>query len=175
MLGIQHPNYPCMQQTATSSLPRAHLTADRSRTCICCYSYRSVRCPIPSLPRFHPRARGVGGSAPAPRGDSAGRAPSPRRCSAPRPGPAHVTTPEKWVKGRAAAAPRRPTTARPAAGAAPPRAAGTPDLSRLFCAGREGAANAKQKFPKRRTASNERRKVHLKARRKKAVYLVCAT
>lgn len=93
MLGIQHPDYPCMQRTATSSLPRAHLTAYRSRTCICCYLHRSVRCSISSLPEFHPRARGVSGSAPAPRGDSAGRAPSRRRCSAPRPTPGLLTWP----------------------------------------------------------------------------------
>lgn len=132
MLRIQRSDYPCMQQTETSSLRNAHSTADRSRTCIWFYLLRGVRCSVSSLPEFHPRTRGAGGSAPTPRAVLSRALPLPQAHldAPPLSRSAHVTTPQKWVKVRAAAAPRRPTTARlggggGAADTAPPRATST--------------------------------------------------
>lgn len=161
MLRIQRSDYPCMQRTETSSLRNAHSTADRSRTCIWFYLLRGVRCSVSSLPEFHPRTRGAGGSAPTPRAVLSRALPLPQAHlgAPPLSRSAHVTTPQKWVKVRAAAAPRRPTTARLAGGGGHGPATGYQHRSRFFCAGCEGTANAKQKFPKRRTASNEGSKV----------------
>lgn len=78
--------------------------------------------------------------------------PRPRRApgAPPLPGRAHVTAPEKWVKGRGGAAPPRPRV---------------PGRSRPFHARREGAA--KQKFPEKRAASDERSRAHPSAGREK--------
>lgn len=121
-----------------------------------------LRCSISAPPDSHPRTWADGRAPPAPRGALCG---ARHRPQALLPSLGLLTWSPPRSGWKVALPQRRPTTARPAVGTAPPQAAGTSECSGFFYAGDEDTATP-NKFPKRRAASNERR-------RKKSVLSLC--